>query len=229
MRSWRVSVVIGVRDGERYLGETLESVTDQSRPVDEVIVVDDGSTDATVPLARSFGELVTVVERPPRGPGAARNTGIAVATGEVLALCDADDLWLRAKTERQLTLIDDPGRAVAVFCGVEEFLSPELDPADHRGRAPRTHTGPTRLASGLVATRAAFDATGPFAEAGGADWFEWCSRLADAVPEVHHHPEVLFRRRLHATNNSASTGDDPARARISAVAEHLRRRRESQR
>ncbi|MDZ7677374.1 MAG: glycosyltransferase family A protein [Acidimicrobiales bacterium] len=227
MTRWRVSVVIAVRDGERYLGETLESITTQSRPVDEVIVVDDGSTDATVPLARSFGETVTVVEQPARGAGSARNTGIALATGEVLALCDADDLWVRSKTERQLGMIEDPSLAVAVFCGVEEFLSPDLDPDARRGRAPRTLTGPTRMASGLLATRAAFDATGPFREVDGADWFDWCSRLADAVPAVRHHPEVLLRRRLHA-NNSTLIGGDASAARLAAVAEHLRRRRGAQ-
>lgn len=227
MSALRVSVVVAVRDGERYLGETMESITAQSRPVDEVIVVDDGSTDATVPLARSFGELVTVVERPARGVGPARNTGIALATGEVLALCDADDLWVRSKTERQLAMIDDPSRAVAVFCGVEEFLSPDLDPDARRGRDPRTLTGPTRMASGLLATRAAFDATGPFREVGVADWFDWCSRLVDAAPVVHHHPEALLRRRLHASNSTLTSGDVSA-ARLEALAGHLRRRRGAQ-
>ncbi|HZP30899.1 MAG TPA: glycosyltransferase family A protein [Acidimicrobiia bacterium] len=88
-----VSVVVAVYNGGRYLAATLESVLAQTYRDYEVIVVDDGSTDDSREQARAFGDRVTLVERPHEGLGAARNAGLARATGEYVAFLDADDLW----------------------------------------------------------------------------------------------------------------------------------------
>jgi glycosyltransferase involved in cell wall biosynthesis len=223
----RVSALVAVRDGEQYLGETLSSILSQTRPVDEVIVVDDGSSDGSADLARSFGAPVTVIETPHRGVGAARNTAIAAATGQVIALCDADDLWHPDKIECQLDLVDDPEQPIAVFCSIEEFVSPELDPADIPGRQPFNEVASVRLASALLATRAALQVAGPFAESTTVgDWVEWCVRMSTAVPVIKHHPNTLVGRRLHDTNHSLAT-EGRSRVWASALADHIRRQRES--
>lgn len=226
MTSVRVSVVIGAYDAERYLAETVRSVLDQTRPVDEVIVVDDGSTDATVVIARAFGPPVTVVEAEHGGAGSARNIGIDAATGSVIALCDADDLWLPTKIEAQLGLLADvtcpPTESVAVFCDVEEFVSPEIE-AEYRGRAPRNELERARLASALLATRSTFERVGPFG-ANTTDWVDWCSRLTHQAHEVRHVSEVLVRRRLHLHNSTLA--DTHRESMVPALAAHLRRIRE---
>jgi glycosyltransferase involved in cell wall biosynthesis len=89
----RVSVVITTYNTGRYLPETLESVFAQTHPAAEVIVVDDGSTDDSVEVARGYGDRITSIARPHGGLGAARNAGIDASTGDHLAVLDSDDLW----------------------------------------------------------------------------------------------------------------------------------------
>ena len=85
----RVSVVIPVRNGERFLAEAIDSVLGQSHPRLELIVVDDGSSDSTSEVARAFGSRVRYVRRPPLGVAAALNSGIDLARGDLLAFLDA--------------------------------------------------------------------------------------------------------------------------------------------
>ena len=97
-----ISCVIPVFNGERYLGEALESVLAQSYQPLEVIVVDDGSTDETAEVARRYGERVRYVWQPNAGETAARNLGLTAAHGEFIAFLDADDVWDSEKLERQI-------------------------------------------------------------------------------------------------------------------------------
>jgi glycosyltransferase involved in cell wall biosynthesis len=114
-RSPRVSAVIPVFNSERFLAEAIESVLRQTHPRMECIVVDDGSEDNSVAVARSFGERVSVVEQSNAGVAAARNRGAAEAHGEVLAFLDADDVWRPERVERQLEAMRRHG-AEAVLC-----------------------------------------------------------------------------------------------------------------
>jgi glycosyltransferase involved in cell wall biosynthesis len=87
----RLSVAIPVLDEEELIGECLEALHRQSDPVDEIIVVDNGSTDDTVDIARA-APGVKVIAESRRGITYARNTGFAAATGDILARIDADTL-----------------------------------------------------------------------------------------------------------------------------------------
>ena len=103
-----VSVVIPTRDRAERVGEAVASVLAQTRPADEVWVVDDGSTDGTPALLRErFGGAIEVVETPPRGVSAARNEGLRRAGGDWIAFLDSDDLWQPTKLERQLAALAD--------------------------------------------------------------------------------------------------------------------------
>ena len=87
-----LSVVIPCRDAEAYLAETLRSLSLQTRPPDEVIVVDDGSVDRSAEIARAFGDPVRVVAGSGTGGSAARAHGAELAAGDRLMFLDADDL-----------------------------------------------------------------------------------------------------------------------------------------
>ena len=102
MRRLTVSYIIAVYNGRRYLAEAIGSILGQSWPVDEVIVVDDGSTDDTVEVAERFGPPVRCIRQNNAGQSAARNHGVRVSRGEMLAFLDCDDLIHRTKIERQL-------------------------------------------------------------------------------------------------------------------------------
>jgi len=101
-----VSVVVPAYNAARTLSTTVKSVLDQTMGDLELIVVDDGSSDDTVGLARAIADpRVRVVERENGGASAARNTGIGEARGTWVAFLDSDDAWLPVKLERQLAYV----------------------------------------------------------------------------------------------------------------------------
>jgi glycosyltransferase involved in cell wall biosynthesis len=109
------SVVIPCYDSQRFLEEALASVREQTSPVREVIVVDDGSPSPILAPPDWDGPPLRIVRTTNQKSAAARNHGLRLATGELVAFLDADDLWLPEKVERQeRALAADPG-AVASY------------------------------------------------------------------------------------------------------------------
>ena len=89
----RFSVIIPAFNAAATLARAIESVRAQSWPAHEIIVVDDGSTDATAEVARQFGDAVRLIQQPNSGVSVARNAGAAAAMGDWLAFLDADDWY----------------------------------------------------------------------------------------------------------------------------------------
>jgi glycosyltransferase involved in cell wall biosynthesis len=112
-----VSVVIPVFNADKYVGQAVESALGQTFRDIEVIVVDDGSTDASPDVIAQFGYAVHCIRQENQGVAAARNTGINAARGEYIAVLDADDVWLPHKLERQMTYFNLNPRLAAVGCG----------------------------------------------------------------------------------------------------------------
>jgi len=104
----RVSVIVAAFNAERYLPDALASVAAQTYGDWEVIVVDDASTDRTADVAEKFCERVTVLRAPANeGAAAARGRAIDAASGELLAILDADDLWYPEYLESQVAVYDE--------------------------------------------------------------------------------------------------------------------------
>jgi glycosyltransferase involved in cell wall biosynthesis len=116
-RGVTISVVIPAYNAARFLPRCLNSVFAQTLQPVEVIVVDDGSTDNTAALAAALG--ARVVSQANGGVSAARNTGIRIASGDWLALLDADDRWAPEKLERQVARIRS--KTVLVYTGLRIF------------------------------------------------------------------------------------------------------------
>lgn len=113
----KISVVIPAYNAAAFLPRCLKSVFAQTLAPEEVIVVDDGSTDNTAAVAAGLG--ARVVRRKNGGLSAARNTGIQHAAGEWIALLDADDMWAAEKLQRQVASIGS--RTVLVYTGIRIF------------------------------------------------------------------------------------------------------------
>lgn len=113
-------MIVPVHNGAAGLGETLESALRQTYSRTEVIVVDDGSADGSRAIAEEFARResrVRVVAQENRGVAAARNRALGVASGELIAPLDADDLWDPSKIERQVRRLLDGGDDVGfVYC-----------------------------------------------------------------------------------------------------------------
>ncbi len=113
-----VSIVIPAYNAARTLGSTIESALGQTVRPHEVIVVDDGSADATRQVASGYATSgVTLVRQANCGAAAARNAGIRAAHGRFVALLDADDLWVPEKLEKQLAHLSRHPSSSAVQCG----------------------------------------------------------------------------------------------------------------
>ncbi|TKZ15452.1 glycosyltransferase family 2 protein [Shimia litoralis] len=110
MSSSIYSVIIPAYNAERYLAETIQSVLAQTVPPKEIVVVDDGSSDATATVAEQQGPLIRVIRTENRGSGSATSTGIRATTTDIFATVDSDDIWLPNKMEAQLALLNDPAR-----------------------------------------------------------------------------------------------------------------------
>jgi glycosyltransferase involved in cell wall biosynthesis len=194
-----ISVIIPAYNRETYLAEAIESVLLQSQPPAEIIVVDDGSTDHTGEIARSFGEKVTCITQENQGAGAARNAGLERAGGSYVAFLDSDDLWVGQKLEIQAGYLRAHPGIDMVFCHMRPFLSPEINEAN-RPKFDARETAASNVGS-LLARREAFARAGLFSTARDVpEFFPWFAQACDAGLAHHTLPEVLLLRRVHLTN-----------------------------
>ncbi|MBN2210285.1 MAG: glycosyltransferase family 2 protein [Sedimentisphaerales bacterium] len=102
-----VSVVIPAYNSERYIARAIESVLGQTLPPQEIIVVDDGSTDGTLKALEPYRDRIQIVRQTNAGASAARNAGIQKAQGKWIAFLDADDEWLPEHLARQAQVLNN--------------------------------------------------------------------------------------------------------------------------
>jgi glycosyltransferase involved in cell wall biosynthesis len=227
MQSSLISVVIPTFNREpRMLGAALESVLAQDVPSLEVIVVDDGSATSAAHVVERYGEPVRLHEKSNGGIASARNAGVALSRGDLLAFLDSDDLWEPDKLPRQVeALRSDPGLE-AVFGQAEQFYDAEVDDAFKRRHPIKKRIVDAWLSSAMLIRREAFDRIGIFAEdrsiSPDVDWF---LRANEAGLRVALLPHVVYRRRIHTTNHNVTDSSGGNRARLLALKRSLDRRR----
>jgi glycosyltransferase involved in cell wall biosynthesis len=200
-----ISCIVPVYNGAHFLGEALDSILAQTYRRLEVIVVDDGSTDATPAVASEYGPLVSYVRQTHAGVASARNRGLAEASGDFVAFLDADDRWHSEKLARQMARFAARPELDLSVTGGQNFWMPGLAEMDERSRDPR-YTEPWPGYGSpvtLLARRVAFDTVGPFdprfTVSEDRDWFIRAAELG-LISELLE--EVLVYRRLHGANLS---------------------------
>lgn len=219
-----VSVLVTVKNGERYLREALASIRAQAYQPMEIILIDGQSVDGTAGIAMG-AEDVRYVRQAGEGLASARNQGIEAARGELIAFLDADDEWAPGKLRRQVDhLREHPG-----MLGSITWLHFEIDPqylglaAGDRRFYEDDMVGYT--AGTLVARSELFGRVGQFdpayAVACDADWF---ARLLDAAQPVAVLPQVLLLKRIHGGNMSLDRAV-VRRETLAVVRESVRRKR----
>lgn len=110
-----VSVIVPTFNNEKYLGETIKSILDQSYQPEDIIVVDDGSTDGTGKIVKSFGSKIKYIYQENQGLAVARNTGLANAEGKYFTFLDGDDLWMPENLEIKVAILGKDRSLAAVF------------------------------------------------------------------------------------------------------------------
>lgn len=204
-----VSCTVPVYNGERFLRDAVNSILAQSHKALEVIIVDDGSTDGTPAVARSFSEQVRYVRQDNAGPAAARNRGIAEARGRFLAFLDADDLWLPEKLARQIAMLEGDPTIDCSVCLVQNVWMGATEDESTRWREhPRGGALPGYTSAGMLVRREAVEMVGGFDPSlGHADSADWFVRARSAGLKDRLLPEVLVHRRLHDDNRSEQHSD----------------------
>jgi glycosyltransferase involved in cell wall biosynthesis len=222
-----VSVIIPVYNGERFLAEAIQSVLDQTLPPDEIIMVDDGSTDGSAAIVAGLASRsplpIHYVYQENQGPGAARNVGIQRAHGNFLAFLDADDLWLPEKNRCQMQiLMEHPQAGVAWGCSIT--FAGDILP----GESPASilvPLSPRFLLQSMLFRRSALDQIGGFdiTMRMGED-VDWLFRAMESSLQIVIHGEMVVYYRRHA-HNTTSDEDQTSRAMNGILKRSLDRRR----
>lgn len=207
-----VSVVIPNYNYGIFLAQAIDSVLAQTYPNIEIIVIDDGSTDASEKVLDNYGDKIRWFKQTNGGVSRARNRGISESGGDFIAFLDADDIWLPEKIERQLKLFADDSEIGLVHCGFVDFdnagsLAEHLDGME--GWVAESLLSYRRSVilgggSATVVKRKAIDESGGFDENMriGEDW-EFYYRIAKNY-KVGFVPQVLLKYRIHPSNSFAN-------------------------
>jgi glycosyltransferase involved in cell wall biosynthesis len=206
----KISVIIPTYNYGRFIGEAVRGVIAQTLPASEIIVVDDGSTDATEEVLREFGESVRYIRQDNQGVCAARNAGVEKSSGDFIAFADADDVWLPEKLEKQMAKFAEDSRIGLVHCGMREY-----DDATGETLSLHLEGGEGDVADDLllweksvivgpgatiVVRREAFKAVGGFdPEMKVGEDCDFCYRVARNF-KIGFVPEILMEYRSHGTN-----------------------------
>ena len=193
-----VSAVIPAYNARRFLGDAIASVLAQSYAPVEIVVVDDGSTDGTVEVARSFGPRVRCLSQKNAGAGAARNLGVEHSTGSFLAFLDADDLWPPQKIAAQMEVLERRPECAMVFGRVRQF----------RDGADAGPAQPGCLPGAMLVRRRSFDQVGPFrTDLRVGEFIDWHARASELGLRPLSLDDVALLRRIHDANTGVTRRD----------------------
>ena len=225
-----ISVVIPAFNAERYLAAAIDSVFAQTLQPDEIIVVNDGSTDRTAAVLAAYGDRITVLSQANGGISVANNRGVAAARGSFFCFLDADDLWVANKLEKQMEWMTKHPETEAVFGHVRQFVSEDLNENDRSRFLYPSDPQAGVMKITMLIRRAAFDRVGTFDESlRNADFVDWYARALDHGLCTHMLPEVVALRRQHNTNLGVVAREVQRRDNVAVLKRALDRRRAARR
>ena len=204
-----ISVIVPVYNGDRYLAEAIESVLVQDYHPIEIIVIDDGSTDRTRQVAESFQKHIHYIYQLNRGAANARNTGLKIANGELIAFLDADDTWESKKSNLQLDIFaDNPSTEIVLGYLQRTHSTKSID----GNPVFENYDNPVMALSLGAASirRSVFDRVGLFDEelqyADDLDWFMRARELNISM-KVHTDTVLFYRRHDRNMTNQVELGN----------------------
>lgn len=230
-----VSVLLPVFNGERYIGEAVESILKQTFPDFECLIIDDGSTDETPEILRFFAEKdprIRVLTKPNEGYTIALLAGLSLAKGKYIARMDADDVSHPDRFASQVAFLDENPACGAVGSAIR-IIDPDGDPISHR-RYPLTHSeidsahvlkGECSLAHpSTMIRRSVLEEAGSYRpEFEPAEDFELWTRLGEKA-ELANLAAELLSYRIHPKSTSTQRSRDQVDRVNRAIAAVWRRR-----
>ena len=193
-----VTLVVAVYNGEAYLREALESAVAQEFEPYEVVVVDDGSTDGTAAIARSFP--VRYLHQENEGPSAARNAGLAAARGELIAFLDGDDVIPPSKLAVQTAYLREHAETGCVLGRNEWIFEDGSDPSWLTRDPVYGELGGIQPGTALVWKRVLEDVGGFDSTYRYWEFQNLFVRMREHGVQIDVLSEVVLRKRLHGGN-----------------------------
>lgn len=185
-------MVLAVRDGVKYLGNSLDSIADQGIHDLEVILVDDGSNDDSALVAERHMLAPKVVRRPPRGQSAALNDGLHLASGRFISFLDCDDVWPSARLRHMLAAFE---RDTSLDCVFGHVINTD---AELRNIGQST---PARMLAALLIRRAAALRIGDLrTDVAHGAIVDWISRAEGLGLKFAAIETAVLLRRIHGGN-----------------------------
>ena len=206
-----VTVVIPMYNARRYVADAIESVLGQVAKPAEVIVIDDGSTDASAEAVAPFGDAIRLVRQDNAGIGGARNRGVALASQTLLAFLDADDRWTPDKLACQTQSLEREPTLDLVLGHVRQFASPDIESSVMAGIRVPEGAMPGYVAGTMLIRRSAFDRVGLFkVDCRVGEFVDWYLRAMESGLRVKVLADVVLWRRIHDANQGIRHRDAAA-------------------
>ncbi len=202
MNEQLISVIIPVYNGERFLKESIDSVFNQKYKNIEVIVVDDGSTDKSAQIAKSYAD-VRYLYQTNQGPSVARNTGIEESTGNFISFIDCDDIWYPEKLKVQIEYLNKHSNIGFVFAHRRMKIEKNIDNPPWYKEKLFTNDHPVLGASAILVRRKIYTKIGGYnPNYRFGENAEWLTRAKDAGVEMTILPKTLLELRVHERNQT---------------------------
>jgi glycosyltransferase involved in cell wall biosynthesis len=198
-----ITAIIAVYNGERYIEAAIKSILAQTVPITEIIIIDDGSNDATVQKIEAF-QLPNIILLKQQNSGQAKaiNAALPLVKGDFITFLDADDIWKSNKTALQLAAFEKNPTAQLCFGGMEEFISPELPIVEQQ----KIRVNPVNLYAKvrpcMMIRRKTMQEFVFFPEVPTMDFIAWYASIKHKVTSEVFVDAIVLERRLHLNNVS---------------------------
>ena len=204
----RTSIIMPVKNGANFIEETLLSLFVNTIAEDEIIIIDDGSTDDTLDIANRISKLsktpIIIIKGSNLLPSGARNKGLDVARGEYISFIDHDDLWPSGRLERHIALLSQQN--ADVIQGKIEYFSKDPDSLKRFKTLPEDkciyfcQLGSFTYKANIFKTLGHFNPTFKYGED-----LDFYFRLQEKVDPIYQDENVSLRYRIHGKNMTSSS------------------------
>lgn len=212
-----ISVVMAVRNGEKYVAEALDSIARQDMPTVETVVVDGSSGEGPARISAEHPVRPVLIRQEPQGVAAALNAGVRRASGTLIAFLDHDDVWPEGRLRSMLAALEANPECDGVFGKIVN-----TDAALNPIAAPQ----PARLITAMLIKKQAFQRVGQFRTdvAHGAN-IDWISRAGQAGVRFCFLDELVLLRRIHGGNMGIRDRETAKADMLKILRDHHRRTR----
>jgi len=212
---YKYSAIMSVKDGEKFIAESIESILNQSIKPSEIIVVMDHCTDNTEKILEKFKESLTVVKNAFNEKGGlpySLNKAIKLAKNEYITFLDSDDIWTKNKNQIQIGIMEEDQLVEVVSSNTVNFAGGAYE-QDFETLVKRSVT--TRLLNSSAFRRETFDNYGLLDEDNHFSFLPtwWINAMKKGI-NLHKTNDLVLLRRIHETN-SWVTGAGKGRNQIS--------------